>query len=345
MPDQELKQDSLPIWPNDWYVFSGGLVKGPMTAEDAFGEKPTFEGMKQKEHGDSEVLVSRKGFSQWYPRQDLAALYQLGASHVKSVTNELQKLESMLRPTPKTPGPVVTTPVVPVVPGASATMQATTSPVVAKAVSPINEPVKPLVQRKQVLPQYKGSAQKFTQKPGQKGVKTSEAQFQKTQGVRGQKTSKKSAPPETISTTRAIETKKPRSLTQEYFSLKGRFRLGRITNPFIALMEGLLSFGVYWWFWFSRTIKEVNWHMTGQYASKDMPRLWLAAIPFMHFFMTYRLADAVRKAEEQNHYRTIMPWFATVLAVFPPFTMFYVQGTLNRHWRLHVRHVMKQKIS
>ena len=67
-------QDPLPTprsgqtWPDGWYVYEDGSLNGPLTAAETFSRAPVLASGKP-------LLVSRKGFSQWYPLRDLSEIY------------------------------------------------------------------------------------------------------------------------------------------------------------------------------------------------------------------------------------------------------------------------------
>ncbi len=67
-------QDPLPTsrsgqaWPDGWYVYEDGSLNGPLTAAETFNRAPVLASGKP-------LLVSRKGFSQWYPLRDLSEIY------------------------------------------------------------------------------------------------------------------------------------------------------------------------------------------------------------------------------------------------------------------------------
>lgn len=125
---------------------------------------------------------------------------------------------------------------------------------------------------------------------------------------------------------------------QIYVSNKGPLRLGRFQNALgTAFLMFPLSLGLFWISWFRSTLIEVYWHVTGDYNLKGkIPSTWLALIPGVHFYFAYKFARLLRNAEQQDGYRSTQPWFATWLAVFPPFYMMYMQDQINSHWRNHV---------
>lgn len=71
-----MNQDQDPIkmqgssfkWPDDWFIYDGKAISGPLTAEQVFANEPSDDSAK--------MMVSRKGFSQWYPLRDFAHLYR-----------------------------------------------------------------------------------------------------------------------------------------------------------------------------------------------------------------------------------------------------------------------------
>lgn len=312
MPQKEFgKESNTPNagvmgWPNDWYIYKNGEVLGPLSANETFSKSHSLSPSQTSPvtQGESDMLVCRKGFTQWYPYYDLASLYQTSESHSKNVTHELEKLENILK------------------------TKETTSK------EPENILQKQSVKQKELGPELtalkKIAAPVKAQnrdKPKPKQTGTSSHQLKKVA---------KSSEQKTLT---------PLHFGQEYFALKGRFRLGPLNNPYFLIMKCTLTLGISWWFWFKRTLQDVSWHMTGAHHPKNWPPIFLAALPIAHIYMAYRLALFVRQVENQNHYQVIRPWLAALLAIFPPFAMYYIQDTINRHWRLHVKYVVKQKYS
>ena len=58
------------VWPNEWYVCEKGQILGPFTADQAMSKANVCD-------DGSDRLVSRKGFTQWYPLADFSNLYFL----------------------------------------------------------------------------------------------------------------------------------------------------------------------------------------------------------------------------------------------------------------------------
>jgi hypothetical protein len=142
---------------------------------------------------------------------------------------------------------------------------------------------------------------------------------------------------------RAVAPDMRKAVLHEYFLQRGRLRLGRLRNPFISGFVGLpLSLGVFWFTWFGELAREASFHSRGANAS-PLPPTVLALVPFVHIFMVYKLAQLVSEMETQNHYRSVSPRLAAVLAIFPPAALAYLQSAANKHWLLHVRHAVARK--
>jgi hypothetical protein len=124
-----------------------------------------------------------------------------------------------------------------------------------------------------------------------------------------------------------------------YVVLRGRLRLGELRSPFVsAMIFGLFTFGIYWIYWYRACVRELSWHMYNDFKIKGYPPSIFSLIPVAHMMMIYYLAELMRNAESQNQYRRTSPLLASVLALFPPFAILYLQSALNHHWRLHVQH-------
>ncbi len=72
------QKDVAAVWPDGWYLYENGKLNGPLSADHAFSQTPDCE-------DGSPRLISRKGFSQWYPLQDFASLYRLSESMAQKV--------------------------------------------------------------------------------------------------------------------------------------------------------------------------------------------------------------------------------------------------------------------
>jgi len=95
------QQDVAAVWPDGWYLYENGKLNGPLSADHAFSQRPDCD-------DGSPRLISRKGFSQWYPLQDFAALYRLSESMAQKVEVAVGSTQDpMTRPsvTPKQVGP------------------------------------------------------------------------------------------------------------------------------------------------------------------------------------------------------------------------------------------------
>ncbi len=121
-----------------------------------------------------------------------------------------------------------------------------------------------------------------------------------------------------------------------YLTNRGRYRLGKITNPWsLAFLKIPLSLGFFWFFWFSQTLSETLYHLDQPYAQNKIKNKFLIIIPGPHMIMTYRLAKIILQMNIEDNYRAISPVLAFCLSIFPPFSVFYIQSALNHHWRRH----------
>jgi len=76
-------------WPDGWFLFEHGVVRGPFSTRETFTQKTSSQ-------DSSSFMVSRKGFGRWYSLNDLASVYKRGdhlgianLSTVEDVENEL----------------------------------------------------------------------------------------------------------------------------------------------------------------------------------------------------------------------------------------------------------------
>ena len=78
LANPSLSQEIASAWPDGWYLYENGKLNGPLTASDAFSLPPETQDGVQR-------LVSRKGFTQWYPLSDLAQIFQHTAGMEKKL--------------------------------------------------------------------------------------------------------------------------------------------------------------------------------------------------------------------------------------------------------------------
>lgn len=333
LEQHKTNQKDMSGWPDDWYVYDGEKVRGPLSA------KETFSHSNAKKSGQKS-MVSRKGFSQWYDLRDLSAIFNLTTAMGNKVEAERVRLEktknsedfhrrvklqpaqtlshkdkrfesvSHSRPTG----------------AAVSTKQQVSRGHVGKGLT--NSLAKPVGQ-----PQAAVS----TREPASLMLQLSPADIDFT-------------PPEGLHPSQVGGNKKAKSWVKksskaknswmrDYIYAKNQLRLGEIRQPWITgLLTIPLTLGMYWVIWFREFSLEIATHTSSRFKSRTYP-YWWAAFPLLHLLMIYRLACSVREMEEENRYANTIPWLAALLGFLPPLATVYLQSAANRHWFLHVRHV------
>jgi hypothetical protein len=317
-------QDKNSSWVGGWYVFEDGNVVGPLEASDAFSRS-------EKTDSGQARMVSRKGFSQWYPLQDFAAIHAMAGRY----SDYLAEAKST---------PVVDMPTV-----------------VAKQVGPrVQENLAAAINLDQRDISAISSAQKDLSNTGpsasdrvkfaQNSETTDTSQPVKKLSAkekkrilederRAKKLAEKQAKQALKHQAKASNVGQPISFDQQYLQVASRLRLGRPASPVVrAVIFFPLTLGVYWWAWLAKTSEEVSWHLNGASRMNFVVPMWMCMIPGVHLVLAYLVARMVRQMEEQNGYRTVNPWVATLAALCPPLYIGIIQAALNRHWRLHVYH-------
>jgi hypothetical protein len=308
-------------WPDGWYVYDNNKVEGPFTASQAFArEAMTGDGRQ--------VLVSRKGFTQWYALKDLAEIFKMTENLGRRVAEEQQQLKSRqyfepvavkkaAEPDPgrrvvkKQVGPAAQpTPIEPAKSTAAAPVQAAPVTGTRQASAVVN------------MPAYVPPAAKPSRKSGKKSDAT------ETPVVKEAKTQTPAKAP----------VSEKQRLLQEYFFVRARLRLGKIRNPWAAAFFGVpFSAGLFWPFWMHAILKEIYQHAT----NKAKVPVWIvlaSVVPGLHLYAIYKTASLMRAMEMQNRYSSISPAVAALFGLFPPFALAYIQDGANRHWILHARH-------
>lgn len=314
-------------WEHGWYVFEDGQVLGPLNADEALGSE------KSKASGHDR-MVSRKGFTQWYPVKDFAEIYAMIGAYAKRVDTT-------------TPPPV---------------------PVNAAAYQPKSKVIAQNLENSQKISKQDIANGRFDLE--QQILKSAEnlesnANNATTPSVEmaennsaEQLHSADSSP--VLIDKRAIKAARramkranaagrnqsmmaPALFANRYLEVQGKLRLGRIFSPTIgAFVYTPLTLGGYWWAWFTQASEDVSWHVNGPGKWRYALPMWFCMVPGLHLIVAYLLARAVSSMERQNGYRNVSPLLTTVLALLPPLYMLRIQGALNRHWRLHVYHSMNQ---
>jgi len=301
-------QDPLPTsrsgqaWPDGWYVYEDGSLNGPLTAAETFNRAPVLASGKP-------LLVSRKGFSQWYPLRDLSEIYLASIGSVQQAPQVQPKVMAK-----KVGSQAVPT----LVHGAKSPQVIAKSPqVIAKSPQVTFKRPQVTFKRPLTAPQHPMSV------PSESVLKTS-----------------------TRATSAAAASHAKKAVLQEYFLARTRLRLGQIRSPWMSGLAGVtLSIGIYWPIWFASVQKEMLFHTHSMADSKKV-NIWhalLAVVPILHLYLTYRLAKQVRAMEAQNKYQYTSPALATALAIIPPLAVVYLQQALNRHWLLHAKHVVVKR--
>lgn len=325
-------RDHASGWPDDWYVYDGGQVKGPLSASETFA-------LAHEDPRGKPCLVSRKGFMQWYALQDLSALFNLTAAMGQRVAHA----KAAVSPRPKPPQALA------VLGRDERRAQETQARPPADGLPEHLHPSRPFqsqrVEKGHVTPRPSASLVH--------PVDANRAVFLPAQAssppVRPTPADQDFAPddgllPSEIDEGKAAATAQARasagmpSLMRDYIASKARLRLGQLREPWIAGLVGLpLSLGVYWILWFRDLAQELQNHRSGPVRGNPPP-FWWAAIPIVHVYMTFRLAQELLSLEQENRYQSTDPWLAAFLALLPPLALIYLQREANKHWLLHVRH-------
>ena len=376
--DRPVSTDGSSVgWPGGWYVYENGRVQGPFAAEVAFNVTASpLPGAPQR-------LVSRKGFSQWYPLGDIAELYRIADKLGHKANAEVDKLESqiaenlanleVLRALVQTgadPSVIARTP------ASSPGSHSSASHGLSHGVSHGTPPGTPKVVARTIESKTQANAVHrtapalthgaassvasashaevtlTTQRPKKlsRREKKALARQQQKEAAAHAQGSASQAPTraiDSITTTQApASINAQKLLSQEYTTLRGRLRLGEARNPFVT--GGLwfpLSLGLYWGVWFTDLTREVSWHANNTSDHPHMPPAWMAWVPGLHVFATYKLAQAIQSMESQNGYRNASPMLAALFSLLPPFAMVYLQDCVNQHWWLHVRSAVTNRRS
>ncbi len=336
-------------WEHGWYVFENGQVVGPLNVQDALGKTSTSD-------SNSVRMVSRKGFTQWYPVQDFAEIYAMIGSHseqLNSVNEQAAKAKNNFAPQSKTIAVAADLTLNKDNLQSISNLGAVQENAVAEAetkVKAAQTEISSVINTNDTSQDaLSGLATEQTQRvasnrsPTIPRVDSVEAplNINNVAGANDPRTRKelRRQAKAAQAAARSQKLMDPALFAQHYFAIRGRLRLGRVFSPVVgALIYTPLTLGGYWWDWFARSSEEVSWHVNGSSKVNFVLPVWCCLIPGVHLVLAYLLADMVSKMELENGYRGVKPAFATIMALFPPFYILMMQSALNRHWRLHVYH-------
>lgn len=338
MEPQKSKSQEPTGWPDDWYVYDGETVKGPLSAKETFS-MPELKSSGQK------CVVSRKGFSQWYDLRDLSAIFNLTSAMGHRVEEERGRLEKSIlvsqapqRVTLKSTQSKESKGPRPQVAASAASLGAA-----AAAKQPLlrghlgvglsSSLAKPVDHGGNPQPENWGSAHPVPLSPADVDFAQPGGPHPSLQDERGERGDAKQA---IVSTDK--DTKSGKWWMRDYIYAKTQLRLGEIRQPWVTGLCSIpLTLGVYWVLWFRDFSWEIRAHSSKTSSERNLD-YWWSALPLAHIFMTYRLASQMRELERENRYEKTVPWIAALLAIFPPFAVIYLQAAANKHWLLHVRH-------
>lgn len=300
-------KEQISSWEQGWYVFENGQVLGPLNAEEAFAAETSASTGNAR-------MVSRKGFTQWYPVRDFAEIYAMIGNYSEQLNRPAvspQKNTSDFEPKSKVIGTNVNSTLNLASVETETTLDCETNKKQTQAESTNIESNTISATTATRNDENDVETPKITSRQAKAARAAAKSQNLMDQGL----------------------------FAQHYLAVQSRLRLGRVFSPVVgAFIYTPLTLGGYWWDWFARASEEVSWHVTGSSKVNFVLPVWACMIPGLHLVMAYFLARMVSHMEIQNGYRSANPWLATLAAIFPPFYIVMIQSALNKHWRLHVYH-------
>lgn len=327
MGNSSAAHEHVSSWDGGWYVFEDGQIIGPLNAKDTFSKPSLSNSGKPR-------MVSRKGFTQWYPIEDFASIHKLAGKYtddVASSTSHEKQFDNKksFEPVAKKLGP-----------------EANDHVMAAQKITQVQHELtsnqgRPIESVDFIKP-HSAPQSSHEVSTNQTKVASSISRKEKKRLAEEERKAKRlAAKQDKIARRAAKEQNLMPTVTfaQQYLQVASRLRLGKIKSPMVTgFLLAPMTLGGYWWVWMASASEEVSWHLNGASRVNFVLPQWMCMIPGLHLIFAYLLARMTRQMEEQNGYRTINPAFMTLLAIFPPFYIGIMQGALNRHWRLHVYH-------
>ena len=367
------------IWPDGWFVSSGKKVKGPFTASEVFDEKTNIldPSDKKNEH----VLVSRKGFKKWYPKDDLRQLYkgesaidnEIEESLRKDLLAELSQIESILESVSKPEVPKQSSGVVvkktvgmevfSAKPGVEASdrnktiklksiLGASAEP--GEKMRPVNQSTKVASKTVAVKTVTKSMVNSVTRDIAKK-VAGSTEDLQDKKIIRdGLSTKESNTDRDGIEQRRKIAkeaaeqiknfTPSPENaLSYYHMILQGRLRLGNLDMPTSVFLKGFTSLGFSTVGFITSKFGEVEWHVDASIKTKfHLLSKMLMVFPVMNIFYITKLANKIIEMESQNKYQATSILLTVLYSFIPGLACCYLQAKMNYHWRLHAMSSLKK---
>lgn len=117
---------------------------------------------------------------------------------------------------------------------------------------------------------------------------------------------------------------------------RGQLQLGKQRNPFAVFFLGVITFGIYWLYWYFKVNAEIRDH---EPTVKVSPGIALLAmfVPIANLVSMYNTAVRIERMEQADQVpNTISPLVAFILIWFFGIGYFFqIQGHLNAHWYKH----------
>jgi hypothetical protein len=327
-------------WSSGWYLFEDGQIVGPLLADEAFTRSAkTLSGAQR--------MVSRKGFSQWYPLKDFAELHAMAGRYADHLADsKVTKSQDHLaakgldfdRDPSLRPNQVNTS---------------ATKPTV-KSFEPVSRRIGPqdslsplsLDERRLSEALMREGTNKSTEQSSisehRKLTKKERRRIKEAERLeRKHQEELKSRDHQGAEAGADAQRARVGAATFDdlYILCVSRLRLGKMRSPFAAAVLWLpLTLFVYWSVWIAKITQEMSWHVQGKETNPHLLPYGLAIIPGVHFVFAYKVLQLTKATEMQNGYRNISIPFGMILAVFPPLFVHYVQSALSDHWKRHVAH-------
>lgn len=302
----------------DWYLYDGTKVSGPFS--DA-------EMRAQYESSTLNLFASKKGFSKWYTAEEVQNFFEKSESDApseevlafrrmfESNLSQLQKLQDSKPSTFDTE------------PHGQTTLKKVEPTRIATALEQniAEETFRTPSGIKQDIATYP-TEEKATNAVDTAQQIVSSPKNQTHRDVKKREFARKTTDPKEL-----------------YMLLRGRLRLGQITNNFEAgVLQYFFTLSFSSMFWAKRVRQEMYFHTTGKFKRSSFVE-FLHLVPIVNLFCYYSTARMLHRMETQNHYQKTHPWIVFFLALVPPLAISYLQENINKHWMLHVVNVRRKQ--
>ncbi|MCY4381339.1 MAG: hypothetical protein OXC40_07235 [Proteobacteria bacterium] len=282
-----------------WFMSNGHDIFGPFTLKEAV---ETTSNSHSPYHGYH--LLSRLGYSRWYPKKHLAEIYRqyhqsedLDSEQEFSTEINVQELLGWRKPQHHSGSP----------------QGVVTSEQHQNNIAPIE-----------------------TAKQGKHKEQKDDTSINEPQKTSPEK------PASTNTSTNRVKKRvfQPKTEGQWYMALKGQLRLGKIIPLARIFYLSTFSLGITNGLYIHGMLRDLHWNnpsiVSAKFHFSYLKSIFIfiiAPIPLLSGYIKAKLAQKIIRLQKSCGYSNCKMHIAILLSIFPPLSLVYLQWCLNQHWK------------